>query len=112
MRQKLPTETFLSRNKTALTGKTPREKSEASFGSTMLALARHSRTYICKYMLPSHIDDEDLDSGMGPQDKYKAMREKILSVADNLEKITASVNRNQTITGNYLSLLNFDLQLL
>ena len=63
-------------------------------------------------MLPSHIDDEDLDSGMGPQDKYKAMRQKILSVADNLEKITASVNRNNTITGNHLSLLNFDLQLL
>ena len=43
MRQKVATDTFVSRNKTALQGKTPREKSKASFGATMVTIAKASR---------------------------------------------------------------------
>jgi hypothetical protein len=38
MRQKNATDTFIARNKTALQGKTPREKNEVSFGSAMVYL--------------------------------------------------------------------------
>ena len=38
MRLKVATDTFVSRNKTALQGRTPREKSEASFGATMVTM--------------------------------------------------------------------------
>ena len=48
MRQKNATDTFIARNKTALQGKTPREKNEASFGSAMVTIARNTKTYIFK----------------------------------------------------------------
>lgn len=99
MRQKTATDTFVARNKTALQGKTPREKNEASFGSTMVAIARSTRSYIFKYMVPNHIDEEDLPSGLYKQDAFGAMRKCVCYLADCLEKIKASVNRNGSITG-------------
>ena len=103
MRQKVATDTFVSRNKTALQGRTPRKKSEASFGATMVAIAKSSKAYIFKHMLPSCIDEDDLDSGMQYNDLLAAMRKLVLHRADCLEKITASVNRNQTIVGKYFT---------
>lgn len=101
MRTKLATDTFITRNKTALQGMSPREKSEASFGATMVALAKSTKAYIFKHMLPSCIDEDDLDSGMQYNDLLAAMRKFVLHRADCLEKITASVNRNNTIVGKY-----------
>jgi hypothetical protein len=54
MRQKNATDTFIARNKTALQGKTPREKNEASFGSAMVIIAKATRTYAFKYMVPKY----------------------------------------------------------
>lgn len=100
MRQKNATDTFIARNKTALQGKTPREKNEASFGSTMVIIAKATRTYAFKYMVPNHIDDDDLPSGLYKQDALYAMRKCVLYHADCLEKIKASVSRNGSITGD------------
>jgi hypothetical protein len=99
MRQKNATDTFIARNKTALQGKTSREKNEASFGSAMIIIARATRTYAFKYMVPNHIDENDLPSGLYKQDALYAMRKCALYHADCLEKIKASVSRNGSITG-------------
>jgi hypothetical protein len=101
MRQKVATDTFVSRNKTALQGRTPYEKSEASFGATMVAIAKSTKQYIFKHMLPSCIDEDDLDSGMQYNDLLATMRKLVLHRADCMEKITASVNRNHTIVGRH-----------
>jgi len=90
MRQKNAIDTFIARNKTELQGKTPREKNEASFGSAMVIIARATRTYAFKYMVPNHLYK---------QDALYAMRKCVLYHADCLEKIKASVSRNGSITG-------------
>lgn len=106
MRAKPLTETFEKRNKTALAGRSPREKNEAAFGANMITLAKSCRAYVFKNMLPSYIDEEYLDSGMQKCDLYKAIRALVLNRIDQLEKITASVNRNSTIIGNCITYIS------
>jgi len=105
MKKKGMTETYDKRNKTALNGKDSHMKNQIAFGNTMVSIAKSCRTYIFKYMLPSYIHEDDLDSGMQMQDMWYAMRKLVLYGVDITEKITASVNRNTSITGNEVVIL-------
>jgi len=99
------TETYDKRNKTALNGKDRQMKNKIAFGNTMVCIAKTCRTYIFKHMTPSYIQEDDLDSGMQMQDMWYAMRKLVLYGVDHTEKITASVNRNTSITGKQVVIL-------
>jgi len=99
------TETYDKRNKTALNGKDRQMKNKIAFGNTMVSIAKTCRTYIFKHMLPSYIQEDDLDSGMQMQDMWYAMRKLVLYGVDHTEKITASVNRNTSLTSNQIVFL-------
>ena len=65
----------------------------------MINLAKETKAYIFKYMTPSYVPEEDLESGMQMSDMYLAMRKKILWPAECHEKATKAITRMPNVHG-------------
>lgn len=99
MRTKVPTTTWSSRHAGQLLEKSSHEIKEAYFGYQMIQRALATRSYIFKYMNPSFIPEESLDSGKQMGDMYYAMLWKILWAAECMIKSTKSVGRLTNVQG-------------
>lgn len=72
----------------------------------MILRALATRGYIFKYMNPSFISEESLDSGKQMGDMYYAMLWKILWAAECLTKSTKQVSRLTNVEGAIISSLS------
>jgi len=70
LKRKEPTVTWSSRRANQLKGKSEQEIRDAYFGYHMMEKARSIKGYIGKYMTPSFIPEEQLDSGKQMGDMY------------------------------------------
>ena len=102
MRGKIPTTTWAKRHNGQLSALSGHQIKEAYFGHQMISLAKETRAYIFKYMNPSYISEEELDSGKQMGDMYHAMLKKILWTADCMLKTTKAVGRMSNVAGNAL----------
>jgi len=99
LRKKEPTATWTARHKSMLDTKTAHEIRETYFGSQMLLKAREIRGYHNKYMTPSFIPEEQLDSGKQMGDMYFSLLKYILWAAECHVKATKAVNRLTNVSG-------------
>ena len=110
MKRKEPTATWSSRRSSQLKDKSEHEIREAYFGYQMMVKAKEIRGYHGKYMTPSFIPEEQLDSGKQMGDMYFAMLKSILWAAECHEKATKAVARLPNVQG-IIFIINDDLMI-
>ena len=99
LKRKEPTATWSSRRANQPKDKSEHEIREAYFGYHMMEKARSIKAYIGKYMTPSFILEEQLDSGKQMGDMYFSMLKLILWAAECHAKVNKAAARLPNATG-------------
>jgi hypothetical protein len=99
LKRKEPTVTWSSRRANQLKHKSEQEIRDAYFGYHMMEKARSIKGYIGKYMTPSFIPEEQLDSGKQMGDMYFSMLKLILWAAECHSKVNKAAARLPNATG-------------